>query len=65
MSGFVHLDVEEVVRITEKAILLRIDGDEIWFPVSQVANADDYEEGDADLTVSVTEWAARQKGLGD
>ncbi len=64
-SGYVHLEDVEVIRVTEKAILLRhADWDEdVWVPLSQVADADDYEAGDVGCTVSVTEWAAREKGI--
>lgn len=62
-SGWVHLDVDEVLRETDKAFLLLIDGEEVWVPKSQVSDADKYEAGDTDVTVSVTTWLAEQKGL--
>lgn len=63
-SNYVHLDVEVIVRETEKAFLLRLEsGEEVWVPISQVADADDYSEGDTDCTVSVSEWFARKEGL--
>lgn len=63
-SNYVHLDVEEIVKETDKALLLRLDGgEEVWVPLSQVADADDYSAGDMDCTVSVTEWFARKEGL--
>lgn len=63
--GWVHLDVSLVKRETEKAFLLRLeDGSEVWVPRSQVSEPDDYEEGDEDCTVSVTEWFAEKEGLG-
>ena len=62
---YVHLDVEEIVRGTDKALLLRIDGEEVWVPLSQIADSDDYEVGDMDCTVSVTEWFASKEGLSD
>lgn len=64
MALWVHLDVEEIVRETDKALLLRLDdGEEVWIPLTQIADADDYHEGDTNCTVSVTEWIAEQKGL--
>jgi hypothetical protein len=61
--SWIHLDVDKIVRATDKALLLRIDGEEYWIPLSQIAGPDDYDEGDEDCTVSVTEWIAREKGL--
>lgn len=62
-SGYVHLEDCEVLRVTEKAILIKWDGSQYWLPVSQVADADNYEAGDKDVTVSITEWIAGEKGI--
>lgn len=62
-SGYVHLDVEKVVRQTDSAFLLVIDGEDYWIPKSQIADPETYEPGDENVTVSVTEWIAKQKGL--
>lgn len=62
-SGYVHIEVDEVVRETEKAFLVRIEDEEIWLPRSQVADDADYAEGDVDCTISVTEFIAKEKGL--
>jgi len=64
-SNWVHIEVEEIVCETDKAFLCRVDGEEHWFPKSQVSNPEDYEEGDADVTLSITEWIANEKGLGE
>jgi hypothetical protein len=64
MAGnWVHLDVEEVVAESENAFLLRIDGEEVWIPKSQIADADSYSRGDVDATVSISAWIAEKKGL--
>ncbi len=63
MSRYVHLDVEKILRETDKAFLLLVDGEEIWIPKGQIANPDDYSEGDINCTVSITEWIANQKGI--
>ncbi len=60
---WVHLDVDRIKKATDKAFLVEIDGEEYWLPVSQVSDPDDYEEGDTDCTMSVTEWIAHEKGL--
>jgi hypothetical protein len=62
--SWVHLDVAEVSRETEKAFLLVLGGgEEVWVPKGQVADSDRYKAGDKACTVSVTEWIAKQKGL--
>lgn len=62
-SNWVHLDVTAVLRETDKALLLEVGDMEAWVPKSHIADADQYEAGDRDVTVSVTEWIAREKGL--
>ena len=64
-SNYVHVDVDEIVRVTDKALLVRIDDEQIWLPLSQIADAGDYDfqAGDQELSLSVTEWIAREKGL--
>lgn len=62
-QSWVHLDVEEVKRETDKAFLVVIDGEQVWIPKSQIDSPDDYEEGDTNCTISVTEWIANEKGL--
>lgn len=62
-SGYVHVEVERIVKETAMAFLCRIAGQEHWIPKSQVADPDDYEEGDVGATLSVTEFIAREKGL--
>ena len=64
MSNYVHLEVEKIVKETDSAFLLRLeDGEELWIPKSQIADPDDYTEGDEDATISITEWIARERGL--
>lgn len=65
-SNYVHLEVEEILRETDKAFLLRLEdeGQELWVPKSQISDADDYEEGDKNCTVSVSRWFADKEGLG-
>ena len=63
-SRWVHLDFEEIINGSEKALLIRFGEDcEHWIPLSQVADPDDYQVGDLDGTISVTEWIAKEKGL--
>jgi hypothetical protein len=62
-SNWTHLEVELIVRETECAFLCRIDGQEHWIPRSVVDDADRYEEGDADVTISMAAWFAEKEGL--
>lgn len=67
-SGYVHLEGCTVVKVIEKAILICIDPDysteEIWIPRSQIADhGDNLDEGDVGVTVSITEYIAKQKGI--
>jgi hypothetical protein len=64
-SNYVDLDVDEILRETDAAFLLRLadSHEELWLPKSQVADPDDYAVGDEGLTISITEFIAREKGL--
>lgn len=62
-SHWVHLEDCSVKRVTEKALLIEYDGEEVWLPLSQVSEGEKYEEGDEEVTVSITEWIAKQKNL--
>lgn len=62
-SRYVHLDVDLILKRTDKALLLRVGDEEHWIPLSQIADADDFEEGDENCTVSITDWIANERGL--
>jgi hypothetical protein len=63
-SRWVHLDFEEILAETEKALLVRFDEDcEEWIPLSQVADPDEYHAEMGAGTISITEWIAKQKGF--
>lgn len=61
-SGYVHLDPCSVLNVTDSAILVMYEGTKYWFPLTHVADPETYEAGDEEITISVTEWIARQKG---
>jgi len=63
MSRYIHVEVDRIIRETDKAFLVEIDGEEHWLPKSQVADADDYDAGDEGCTMSITEFIANEKGL--
>ena len=62
---YVHIEVDRVAKITEKAMLVEIDGEEVWLPLSQISpeDRDQYQEGDEDVSMCITEWIAKEKGL--
>lgn len=64
-SRFVHIHVEKIIQETEKALLCQLDGEDAceWIPFSQIADPDDYQVGDTDVSMAVTEWIAKEKGL--
>ena len=66
-SGWVHLDKCDILQVTAKAILIRHSDEEMcndhWLPKSQVSDPDQHTPGDRDVTVSITEYIAREKGL--
>jgi hypothetical protein len=66
-SNYVSLPVSCIIKETDKALCVEVIGGSeittVWLPKSQVANADEYEEGDKDCTLSITEWICEQKGL--
>lgn len=64
-SNFVHLDDCNILAVTDKAVLIQHDGQEYWIPVSQLADGEDhpYEKGDKEITVSLSEWICKAKGI--
>lgn len=63
-SDWVHLDGCKILATTASAILVRYDGEKHWFPRTHVLEGEDMEAGeDEDLTISITEWIADQKGI--
>jgi len=63
-ENVVRIEGVECLRETDKAILVDIEGDEHWIPISQVDDDSEvYSRGDiGDLVIS--EWIAKQKDLG-
>lgn len=62
---FVELQIDGVINDTEKAVLVSIDGNNKWIPLSNVKH-DDAEAvhmGILEDTIHVTEWWAEREGL--
>jgi|HubBroStandDraft_6_1064221.scaffolds.fasta_scaffold267531_3 hypothetical protein len=62
-GNYIHVHVDKIKKETDSAFLCMIGGEDYWIPRSQVADEADYQEGDMDLTLSITEWIANEKGL--
>ena len=63
-SRYVTVAFDEILKETDKAFLVRLpDEEEVWIPYSQIADYEDYNAGDEDGELSVTEWIAKEKGL--
>ena len=63
MSEPVSFDDVRCLCETPKAILVEIDGEEVWIPQSQITDDSEvWKEGD-EGTLVITEWIAKQKRL--
>lgn len=58
----ITLYVDEVRRETDLALLLVVEGDEVWVPKSLIEDADAIAAGDEDIEVEVAAWFAEQEG---
>lgn len=63
MTNWVHLEDCKVLAVTESAVLVLYDEEKIWLPKSQLSDPDTYEADDEGVTVTCTEWIAKQKGI--
>jgi len=62
--AWVHVNVDRIIRETEKALMVEIDGEEFWIPLSQIDEGGFYYfPGDVDRSIRITEWIAKEKGL--
>ena len=56
----------EVKRLSDAAVLVILDGEDVWFPFSQISDDSEIgkesEQGD-DGTLTVSEWIAIEKEL--
>lgn len=59
----VRIEDVRCVRATDKAILVSVQGAELWIPQSHVTDDSEvYQAGD-EGTLVITKWIAEQKGL--
>ena len=59
-DDFVDIDIDELVKETDEAILIRIEDEETWLPKSQCEDWPD--EGEAGVVI-MKEWIAIEKDL--
>lgn len=52
----------EILQITDSAVLIRCDDNELWLPLSQMPDFA-AERGDTDVALTIPEWLAEEKGL--
>ena len=64
-TSWVHLDNCDIIAVTETAVLIEYEGERHWMPLSQMPreDADRFAAGDEDVTVTVSDWIAKQKGI--
>jgi hypothetical protein len=62
-AGTVEFDGVEVVRETEKAILVMIDDKEVWLPKTQIHDDSEVYKAGTSGKLVITEWIATAKGL--
>lgn len=54
----------EILQITDSAVLIQCEGNEVWLPLSQMPNFT-AEPGDTNVAFIIPEWLAEEKGLDD
>jgi hypothetical protein len=59
----VLIAVDRVEHETDLALLLVIDGEEVWCPKSVVEDVDEVSKGDEDVELNIAEWWCEREGL--
>jgi hypothetical protein len=59
----VAVQVDLLIRQTEKAALCEIDGEEVWLPWSQIDEGSDIKKDGDSGTVYIPRWLAEDKDL--
>ena len=60
----VELEVSEVLKETDLAVLCVIEEDEVWLPKSQIREGVELlSEGTVDVVITIPQWLAEEKGL--
>lgn len=61
-SNWHYLEVVRIIKITDKAMLVELEDQQLWIPLSQIEEGE-WEEGDENVEFGVTEWFAKKEGL--
>jgi hypothetical protein len=59
----VTFDDVRAINETDAAVLVEVEGQEVWFPKSHIGKDSEVKELGDTGTIEVTEWIAEQKGL--
>jgi hypothetical protein len=62
-SDWIYIEAIRIVHITESAMLVELEDQSVWLPLSQVDEVDRLEEGDENITIGITPWIAEKNGL--
>jgi len=62
-KSYEAIEVEECVRVTGKAALLRIDDEEHWIPFSNIEDNGDELDEEFSGTLWLTTWICDQRGI--
>jgi len=65
MSATAEFEDVNCIKETEKALLVEIEGEEVWVPKSVVHDDSEVYAEDDQGTLVVKRWWAREKGLVD
>ena len=60
---WIKVEYDDILRATDKAVLVLIDDEELWLPNSQIDADYSKEVGQGAGSMHVTEWIANEKGL--
>ena len=60
---FVDVWVDDVLKITPKAVLIIIDEYEQWLPISQVEDANRLKAGSGEQILAIAKWLAKDRGF--
>lgn len=58
-----RVEVERVVRATAKALLVEVEGEEVWIPRSQIHDDSEVWDEGHEGTLVIPLWLAAEKGL--
>jgi hypothetical protein len=60
---FVDVWVDDIIKVTPKAILILIDDHELWLPISQVEDGDRVQSGSGEQILAIAKWLAIKNGF--